>query len=93
MLLSVQEIIVIKCILFHVTVEHSYGVKNIVILQNSMDVLKGQSGTCSETHVTSSLDGNERIGIKVDEVTDIKDDEYREPMTYLLTHSMEQSPS
>jgi hypothetical protein len=39
----------------------------VLILQNCMDLLKVESGSCSETCLTSSHDENQVVGIKVEE--------------------------
>jgi hypothetical protein len=48
---------------------------SVVVLQNSMDLLKGELGSSSKPCVTSTLDGNQVTGIEADWVTDIKEEE------------------
>ena len=47
-----------------------------------MYLLKHKPGLCSETCHTSSGDCNEVIGMKVEEVTNIKVEEYLEPIIF-----------
>jgi len=51
----------------------------MVVLQNCMDILQSEPGPCSGTCPMSSDDGNEGIVIKVEEVSDIKEEENPEP--------------
>ena len=44
-----------------------------MVLQNHMDLLNGELGSSNETHVTSTLDGNEVIGIEAERVSDMSD--------------------
>lgn len=46
---------------------------SVVGLQNSMDLLKGELGSSDETRVTSTLDGNEVIGIEAERVSGISE--------------------
>jgi hypothetical protein len=46
----------------------------VVVLQNGLDVVEGETGYCSETCVTSDVDGTEEISIKVEETIDIKEE-------------------
>ena len=54
---------------------------SVVVLQNRMDLTKGELGPCSETRVMSTHGGNELTGIKVEMVTDISEEEDEEPTT------------
>jgi len=45
----------------------------VVVLQNHIDLLNGELGSCNETHVTSTLDGNEVIGIEGERVSDVSE--------------------
>jgi hypothetical protein len=47
----------------------------MVVLQNCTNLLKVVPGSCSETNLTSSHDGNQVINIKVEKVTDIQEEE------------------
>ena len=54
---------------------------SVMVLQNSMDLLKGELGSSSKRCVTSTLDGNQVTGVEAEWVTDIKEEEDQEPMT------------
>ena len=45
------------------------------ILQNYVDILRGEHGLCTETCSTSSAEGNQFLFVNVDEVTDIKEED------------------
>jgi hypothetical protein len=47
----------------------------LMVLQNSMDLLKGELSSSNETRVTSTLDGNDVIGIEVERVSEVADQE------------------
>jgi hypothetical protein len=53
----------------------------VVVLQNSMDLLKGELGSCTETCVTSTVDGNEVTDVEAERVCVIKKEEDKEPTT------------
>ena len=44
----------------------------VVVLQNCMDSVEGETGSCSETCVMCDADGTEEVGIKVEETTDTR---------------------
>ena len=46
----------------------------MAVLQNCMCFVDGGIGSCSETCVTCDVDGNEEVGIKVEEAIDMKDE-------------------
>jgi len=46
-----------------------------------MDLLKGELGSCSKTHATSTLVGNEAIGIEAERVLGIREEGDQQPMT------------
>jgi hypothetical protein len=48
---------------------------SVVGLQNGMDLLKGELGTSNDTRVTSTLDGDEVIGIEAERVSETADQE------------------
>ena len=52
---------------------------SLVVLQNSMDLLKGDLGSSNKTCVV--LDGNEKIVIKDEMVSSMTEEEDRESMT------------
>ena len=53
----------------------------VVVLQNRMDLLKDEPGSSNKTCVSSTLDGNEVIGIEAEKVSNMAEEEDREPMT------------
>jgi hypothetical protein len=53
---------------------------SVVVLQNGMDLLKGQPVSSNKTSVTSTLDGNRGTGIEAERVTYIQEEEDQEPM-------------
>jgi hypothetical protein len=59
----------------------------VVVLQNSMELVKGDLGSYNESSVTSTVDGNEMIGIEAERVTGIKEEEDQEPMTILVINT------
>ena len=46
---------------------------SVVVLQNSMDLLHGEPGSCNKSCVTCTLDGNEVIGIEAGRVSVISE--------------------
>ena len=57
------------------------AVISVVILQNSMDLLRGELGSSNETCVSSILNGNEVIGIEAEMVSNMTEEKDREPRT------------
>ena len=55
------------------------AVISVVVLQNGMDLLKGERGSCSETRVTSTGDGNQVTGTEAGRVCVIKEEEDQKP--------------
>jgi hypothetical protein len=55
--------------------------KDIVLLQNCMDLQKEMDGSCSETCQTSR-DANQIISIKFEDVSDIEEEEDPVPLRY-----------
>jgi flavoprotein len=53
----------------------------MLVLQDAMELVKVEPGSCSETCPTSSLVGNELTGVKVEKVTYVTEKEGLEPMT------------
>jgi hypothetical protein len=78
---------VMNCVLFHVKSEHSHDCKSLMVLQSHMDILKDEPGSCDETSVTSSDDGSQVIGIKVEEDNDMKEEDGPELVTSPLTEA------
>ena len=54
---------------------------SVVVLQNSKDLLKGEVGSSNKTCATSTVDGNEAIGVEAERVLDITEGEDQEPTT------------
>jgi len=54
---------------------------SVVVLQNRMDLLNSEFGSCNETSVMSTHGGNELTGINVKRVTDMTEEEDQEPRT------------
>jgi hypothetical protein len=46
----------------------------VVMLQNCMCCVEGETGACSQTVVKCDVDGTEEVSIKVEESIDIKDE-------------------
>ena len=46
----------------------------VVLLQNCMGFVEGETGSCSDTCVTCDIDGTEGVSIKVEGAIDIKDE-------------------
>jgi hypothetical protein len=48
----------------------------VVVLQNCVGFVEGETGSCSETGVSveCDVDGSEEVGIKVEEALDIKEE-------------------
>jgi len=46
----------------------------VATLQNCMDCVEGETGSCSATCVKCAADGTEGFGIKVEEAVDIGDE-------------------
>ena len=54
---------------------------SVVVLQNHMDLLKGELGSSNKTCVTSTLDGNTVTSIEVERVSHVTEEEDQEPTT------------
>jgi hypothetical protein len=48
---------------------------SVLVLHNSMDLLKRELGSSVETRVTSTLDGNDVIGTEAERVAEVADQE------------------
>jgi len=46
----------------------------VVVLQNCMGFVEGETGSCSETCVTCDVDGTEEVSIEVEDVIDLKEE-------------------
>ena len=53
----------------------------IVVLQNRMDLLKGEVGSASGACVTATLDPNHLTGMEAERVSNIKEEDVEEPAT------------
>ena len=53
----------------------------VVVLQNSMDLLKGELGSSTDTCVTSTVDVNEVTGVEGERVCVMKEEEDQEART------------
>jgi hypothetical protein len=58
-----------------------------MVLQSYMEVPKDERGLSGETRVTSSDDGNQVIDVKVEEDSDVKEDDSPELATFPLTEA------
>jgi len=54
---------------------------SVVVLQNSMNLVKGELGSSNKTCVTSTLDGNTVASIEAEMVSHVTEDEDEEPRT------------
>ena len=54
---------------------------SVVVLQKRMDLQKDELGSPSKTCATSTVDGNEAIGVEADRILDITEEEDQEPTT------------
>jgi hypothetical protein len=52
-----------------------------MVLQNSMDLLKGEPGSSNKTRVTSVVDGNEVLGKEAEMFSNRTEEEDQEPRT------------
>ena len=53
---------------------------SVVVLQNRMDLLKGELGSSNKTCVTSTVDGNTVASIEGERVSSVTEEEDQEPM-------------
>jgi len=54
---------------------------SVVVLQNSMDLLNSELGSCNETRVTSTVDGKEVTGVEAERVSDVSEVADQETVT------------
>jgi hypothetical protein len=64
--------VLIKRVLLYIMSKVNRDSDGMVVLQNCLDILKSEPGSCTATCLMSSDDGSEVVGIKVEGVTDIK---------------------
>ena len=55
---------------------------SVVVLQNDMDLLKGEFGSSSKRYATSTVDGNDAVGVEAERVLDITDEGHQDPTTF-----------
>jgi len=67
--------VIIKCFILYIMSKIVHNFDGLAGLQNCMDILKSEPGSCTGTCQMSSDDGNQVVGIKVEGVTDIKVEE------------------
>ena len=53
----------------------------VVVLQNGMDLVKGELGSSNKTCVTSTLDGNTVASMEAEMVSHLAEEEDQEPRT------------
>ena len=46
---------------------------SVVVLQNGMDLRQGEPGSCKESCVTCTLDGNKVIAVEAESLSDISE--------------------
>ena len=63
----------------------------VVVLQNCMGFVEGETGSCSETCVMCDVDGTEEVSIKVEQTIDIKD-EILEPLIFPSIKTEQEEP-
>ena len=54
---------------------------SVVVLQKRMDLLKGELGSSGKKYTTSTVDGNEQLGVEAERVLDITEEGDQEPTT------------
>ena len=54
---------------------------SVVVLQNNKDLLKGEVGLSGKRYATSTVDGNEAVGVEAERVLDITEEGDQEPTT------------
>jgi len=54
---------------------------SVVVLQNRMDLLKGELGLSNKTCVTSTVDGNTMATVEAEMVSHVTEDDDQEQMT------------
>jgi hypothetical protein len=67
--------VAIKCVIPYIMSKSVHNFHGLVGLQNCMDILESEPGSCTGTCQVSSDDGNLVVGIKVEGVTDIEVEE------------------
>ena len=67
--------VTIKRVILYIMSKIVHNFDGLAGLQNCMDILKSEPGSCIGTFQMSSDDGNQFVGIKVEGVTDVKEEE------------------
>ena len=67
--------VIIKCVILYIIRKIIHNFDGLVTLQNCMDILKSEPGSCIGTCQMSSDNGNQVVGIKVEGASDIKVEE------------------
>ena len=73
--------VIIHCVVLYIMTKISHYFNGVVGLQNCIDILKSEPGLSFGTCQMSSDDGNQFVGVKVEDVTDIKVEEDPWPST------------
>jgi hypothetical protein len=79
------KMFIVNCVLFHVKREHSQDCNSMMVLQDCVDVVKSDPGSCNEACSESSDDGNQVYGIKIEDDTDIKEEDGPEQIKSSVT--------
>jgi hypothetical protein len=79
------KMFIMNYVLFHVKRDHSQDCNSMMVLQDCMDVVKGDPGSCNEACSESSDDGNQVYGLKIEEDTDIKEEDDSEQINCPVT--------
>ena len=82
--LMLCKMVTIKCGIMYLMSKLNHDFDGMMVLQNCMDTLKSEPGPCTGAGLMSSDDGNEGVVIKVEEVSDIKEEEDSEPTSPLI---------
>lgn len=82
--LMLCKMVTIKCGIMYLMSKLNHDFEGMMVLQNCMDTLKSEPGPCTGTGLMSSDDGNQGVVIKLEEVSDIKQEEDPEPTSPLI---------
>jgi hypothetical protein len=82
-----RKMFIVNCALFHVKREHSQDCNSMMVLQDCVDVVKGDPGSCNEACSASSDDGNQVYGLKIEDDADMKEEDGPELVTSPLTEA------
>ena len=65
----------------HIFHNRGHPDRGFLVVQISMDLMRGESGSCSKTRLmTSAGDGHEVLNLKVEEGTDVDEEEIPMPV-------------